>query len=208
MVAAHARKRDPEATCECIRCAAQSLFAEKGYAATSTAEIARAAGVTKSLIHHHFGGKEQLWVAVLDDVFQAEQEELHAILEAGELSAEYIVESMTRIFELYRSRPEAVRMLAWQYLDLTGIDECPNKALEHGVSLISRGQEAGLVRDDVEPANALMIFLGLVEFYFQSRATKGPLMNVDLCTPEAERRYLQDAIAVFLAGVAPFPPSN
>jgi AcrR family transcriptional regulator len=45
--------------------AARDVLAENGYAATTTRGIAEAAGVQPSLVHYHFGGKQQLLAAVL-----------------------------------------------------------------------------------------------------------------------------------------------
>ncbi|MGG5255256.1 TetR/AcrR family transcriptional regulator [Neobacillus sp. SM06] len=45
--------------------AAISLFAEKGYASTSTSEIAKAAGVAEGTIFRHFGSKENLLFSVI-----------------------------------------------------------------------------------------------------------------------------------------------
>ena len=44
-------------------------FAERGYAGTTTAAIARAAKVTQPLVHHHFKSKDGLWRAAMDQVF-------------------------------------------------------------------------------------------------------------------------------------------
>jgi AcrR family transcriptional regulator len=48
--------------------AARPLFARKGYAAVGTDEIARAAGVTRGALYHQFAGKEELFVAVFEQV--------------------------------------------------------------------------------------------------------------------------------------------
>src|SRR6201998_4590316 len=40
---------------------ARALFAERGYAGTSTREIARAASVTEPMIFRHFGSKAKLF---------------------------------------------------------------------------------------------------------------------------------------------------
>lgn len=45
--------------------AAISLFAEKGYASTSTSEIAKEAGVAEGTIFRHFGSKENLLFSVI-----------------------------------------------------------------------------------------------------------------------------------------------
>lgn len=47
--------------------AASRLLAQRGFAALSTREIARDAGVNHALINYHFRTKEQLVIAVLDD---------------------------------------------------------------------------------------------------------------------------------------------
>jgi TetR/AcrR family transcriptional regulator, regulator of cefoperazone and chloramphenicol sensitivity len=45
--------------------AAGPLFADKGYKATTVAEICRVAGVNQAAISFHFGGKEQLYLALV-----------------------------------------------------------------------------------------------------------------------------------------------
>ncbi len=46
--------------------AARDVLSEQGYALTSTRAIAARAGVRLSLVHYHFGGKQQLLAALLD----------------------------------------------------------------------------------------------------------------------------------------------
>jgi AcrR family transcriptional regulator len=50
--------------------AARPLFATKGYAGVGTDEVATAAGVTRGALYHQFGGKEELFVAVFEQVQQ------------------------------------------------------------------------------------------------------------------------------------------
>src|SRR6478735_5901794 len=44
---------------------ASTLFAERGYEAVSTADVADAAGVVRGLVNHYFGIKRQLFVEVV-----------------------------------------------------------------------------------------------------------------------------------------------
>lgn len=45
---------------------AATLFAERGYAGATTAELARAAGVTEPIIYRHFSSKRDLFIALID----------------------------------------------------------------------------------------------------------------------------------------------
>lgn len=48
--------------------AARRLFTERGYAATSTEEVIRGAGVSRGALYHHFRDKEELFRAVYEEV--------------------------------------------------------------------------------------------------------------------------------------------
>ncbi|MEJ2577822.1 MAG: TetR family transcriptional regulator [Kineosporiaceae bacterium] len=49
-----------------ILAAARTEFTERGYEAVTLRGIARSAGVDARLVHHYFGGKEEIFVAALD----------------------------------------------------------------------------------------------------------------------------------------------
>jgi AcrR family transcriptional regulator len=59
---------EPEGTAAKILDAAEIVFAEHGYAGTSTREVARRADVPFGALHYHWGSKKQLWDAVFHRV--------------------------------------------------------------------------------------------------------------------------------------------
>jgi len=61
------RTRDPERKRTRLMAVARTLFAERGFASTTTADIARRAGVSEGIVFHHFGSKAELLVAVAAD---------------------------------------------------------------------------------------------------------------------------------------------
>ncbi|HXC51984.1 MAG TPA: TetR/AcrR family transcriptional regulator [Candidatus Limnocylindrales bacterium] len=57
-------KKDPHGRRERVLVEATRLFSERGYAAVSTGDIARAAGVAEGNVFHYFGSKPELLKAV------------------------------------------------------------------------------------------------------------------------------------------------
>ncbi len=56
--------------------AAVELFAQRGYAGTSTREICEAAGITKPVLYYHFRSKENLYQELMLDCFTDHQKRL------------------------------------------------------------------------------------------------------------------------------------
>jgi AcrR family transcriptional regulator len=70
-----------EATRERVLAAARDVLLERGYARASTRAVAEHAGVRLSLVHYHFGSKQQLLVEVLErenQLLLGRQRELYA----------------------------------------------------------------------------------------------------------------------------------
>lgn len=65
-----------EATRGALLAAARALFVEKGYAATSTPDIAAMAGITRGALYHHFEDKRALFRAVLEEEARAVADEI------------------------------------------------------------------------------------------------------------------------------------
>lgn len=58
------RRMPPDARREQILDVAAELFADRPFTTVSTGEVAEAAGVARSLVHHYFGGIRELFLAV------------------------------------------------------------------------------------------------------------------------------------------------
>jgi len=71
-------------TREKLMIAAEPLFAEKGVEAVSIRDIASAAGVNSALIAYHFGGKDELFIAVYRAVADPINSERHRRFDALE----------------------------------------------------------------------------------------------------------------------------
>lgn len=59
------RRLSPGARRDQILAAARTLFAERPFTSVTTADVAEAAGVARSLVHHYFGGIRDVFLAVV-----------------------------------------------------------------------------------------------------------------------------------------------
>lgn len=66
-----------------IECALESL-AERGFAGTSIAEVARRAEVSKSVVLYHFGSKQELLEAAVEEVYTKAAPDLIAAMESAQ----------------------------------------------------------------------------------------------------------------------------
>ena len=102
------RRRHSEATRSSILDAGESVFVERGFAATAMSEIATRAGVTKSLIHHHFGSKDALWQEVKQRRFK-DYSEMQLRNMSGGPNVDRFADSIRRHFRFLQENPDWVR---------------------------------------------------------------------------------------------------
>ncbi|MFC1531892.1 TetR/AcrR family transcriptional regulator [Thermodesulfobacteriota bacterium] len=67
-----------------ILIAALDVFAKEGFPDAKLRVIAVKAGTTHNLIRHHFGSKDDLWKAVVDDGLRMREAHLKQIIESGQ----------------------------------------------------------------------------------------------------------------------------
>jgi AcrR family transcriptional regulator len=104
------RRREPAEKQARILAAAQRLFVARGFVATTTADIARAAEVSEGIVFHHFGSKEGLLLAVASDYGRGLTEAMFA--EGGEPHGPPEAEAMLRAaFAYVRENGELSRLL-------------------------------------------------------------------------------------------------
>ncbi len=202
----NARQRDPEATRTAILDAAEQVFLAKGFAETSTAEIARLAGVTKSLIHHHFGSKESLWDEVKLRRFSVYSSQQMALLEEQAPSAELLRESMRMYFRFLRANPQLVRLLAWMFLEQKEEEACADLDREltlAGIDKIRQAQERGDLRADLNAGFILFTFLGIAQHWYQDKHWMLDKIGLSARSEAVDEAYLEDAIKIFFEGVLP-----
>ncbi len=136
---------------------ATSLFADRGYQATTTAAIAEAAGVTEPILYRHFKGKQDLFIAIVRRMSEHTLEQWRAMIAHTDEPAEQI-----RV--IAQQFPDQLRRLedAYQVLHGALATSRDRKVLavmrEHYmrihaffVDIIRQGQANGQFRRDLNP---------------------------------------------------------
>ena len=153
------RERSDATTGELLA-AARERFALDGYAAASIDEMAAAAGVTKGALYHHFGGKKDLFQAVVE----REQRRVGAVAREAFLAEADPWEGFEagcRAFLRASAEPAAQRILLLDAPSVLGWDAIRNLNSNASFAATARGLEramdAGRIpRQPIEPLAHLL----------------------------------------------------
>jgi AcrR family transcriptional regulator len=160
------RERDAEVARNAILDAAEEIFAENGFDGARIDAIAAASGYNKSLIFHYFDDKLGLYTAVLKRIDQ-QGNELQAIMLTSLLTDESVTSDAGKfrtfvqivirwIFDYMVENPRVLRMLVWEAAEgwktIKKIaSQFNTDDVEMFRQLLSKAQEAGLIRPGTDP---------------------------------------------------------
>jgi TetR/AcrR family transcriptional regulator len=201
--------RDPEATRAALLDAAEEIFLQKGFGNTSLSEIAKRAGITKSLIHHYFGSKEGLWREVKTRRFMHYAQRQMEMLQQAQPSAELLKASVAFYFDFLRRNPQIVRVLAWMFLeqDQKECMDIDRELIAQGVEKIRAAQALGQLRKDIDPRFIVFVFIGLCQHWFQDKAYFMESFGTEGLGADLDEAYLGTIIKILFEGILPRAPA-
>jgi TetR/AcrR family transcriptional regulator len=130
---------------------ATKLFAERGYAGASMADLAERVGLRKASLFHHFSSKELLYAAVLERPVKDFEAVMGQALEAkGRTFEERLDDLSTALVEVMGTQPYAARLLVREAMQWTAEEQSPLGAAIDGVmdaaaTFVEQGQREGAV---------------------------------------------------------------
>jgi len=199
-------KRDPEATRTALLEAAEEIFLQKGFGNTSLSQIAKQAGITKSLIHHYFESKENLWKEVKQRRFSLYlQQQMEMLEHAEEANADLLQDSIKLYFRFLVKNPEIVKILAWMFLERDQ-DEClkqDQEVTQAGIARIREAQEKGFLRPDIDPRIILFAFIGMAQHWVQDKLHFINDFGIEGMPEDLDEAYLDGMVKIFMQGVLP-----
>jgi len=189
---------------------AEDLFVEKGFSGASMNEIAERAGVSKSLIYHHFDSKKTLWQAMVQQYHESSGllEKFYETISANdpETLLELVI-GENGFFEFLRDHPRLVRLFSWLDLEREFDPEYPDETLRIRVlERIRDLQRDGLIRSDLEAGVVPILFMSLMMHWFSSRWSLARWLGADSDDAALDRRFLDGMTAVLLRGIQPDDP--
>lgn len=176
-------------TAQRILDAAEDLFAERGYSATSLGDVADRVGIRSPSLYNHFRNKEALYQAVLERLLSAFSAPL-AALQNEPVTRERILQWLEITVRMHHERPNLARLV--QHAALSG----ENHACEQVQELFrpmfeSEGEpEAfGHVDETLQPW-AIMALNNLVMSYITMAPVYSGLLGDDPLSAQAQEKQL------------------
>ena len=161
--------------------AAEELFAEHGFAATSVRQVANHAGVNPALVHYYFDNKAGLLRAVLDRTLEPMAQAIAAMrtdmdLDVGSIAGE--------IFEMAARHPALPRLIVREVLLSTG--ETRDMFIKHYAprlggalpGLVGNAQRQGRVDESLDPGVVALMLLSLCIFPFVAQSIAEPQLGI------------------------------
>jgi len=165
---ARRRRRRPGAETRAeIIAAAERHFAESGYEATRLEDVASDVGIRRAAIFYHFGDKQELYHAVLD---QALEDWARGLPAEGE-ATERLVAGIESWIDYIAGRPTVARLILREAANVRMGVESPflHAGREHiawFAVVIQEGVASGELKPVMEPLRFLSLMAAITVFHF------------------------------------------
>jgi len=201
------RYRNPGSTRTRVLEAAAACFSEKGFAGTSMRDISRASGVLQSLIHHHFGTKQELWQEVLRSFGRRYRSRQDAFMSGENLDRSDFLKGAETLFRFQLENPELLRLSLWAALEPIPTDGEADDGMIDAISARLQAMQAGgTIRPDIDPGLLGALVAGMTEYWVRRKPDLSRALRLDPDDATTDRRYFDTMVKVLTSGCL-LPPS-
>jgi AcrR family transcriptional regulator len=124
-----------DATRAALVAAGRKLFASHGYAHVSAEALVRAAGLSRGALYHQFGGKRELFAAVLEAVEQETVERIAQLLAGVADAREALIAGVDAWLEACAD-PEVEQIVLVDGPSVLGWEEFRALSMRHGLGVV------------------------------------------------------------------------
>jgi AcrR family transcriptional regulator len=209
LAAALPRPRDAERTRSAVLDAAETLFAERGFAATSLADVGAAAGVSRGTPGYFFRSKAELHHAVLSRAFADALDAVRVgrirAIRSGRPAADVLAGMVSDYVDFVEARPAFVRLIQREALgESTGIGHFPLGAVVGAEAIAALGQELGFpARSRSAVMHILLSLIALTWFPLLHLTTIVPAIGFDTDDPRFIAARKKHITTLLLAALPP-----
>ena len=198
--------RDPEGTKAAILAAATREFMEKGFGGARIDAIAAHARINKRMLYHYFGGKEALYVAVLEHSYAAIRS-AEAKLDLAHRDPEEGLRDLVQFtFRYFVDHPEFLSLLGTENLMQAKFLRRSERIVAMNSPLIDelrdvlkRGAATGVFRADTDPLDVYLTMASMGFFYLSNRWTLSTVFRRNLLTKAQIARWGEHICDVLLS---------
>ncbi|GAA1471473.1 HTH-type transcriptional repressor NicS [Corynebacterium felinum] len=175
-----------EATPEAVLDIALKKFAEIGFHDTKLEAIARESGMSKRMIHYHFGDKKGLYHRCLVLAVQRLRPSVQELELESTVPVDGVRKVVEAVFNRYAANPEAIRLLALENLmHYANVKEMQPLVDQSAITLqldklLMLGQDAGAFRPGISAQDVFTLIASLSVFRVLSQETTINLYNIDM----------------------------
>ncbi|MBF6062276.1 TetR/AcrR family transcriptional regulator [Nocardia terpenica] len=182
--------------------AGRRLFAEHGYSGVSAEQIVSAAGVTRGALHHHYGDKRGLFVAVLERLEAENTAEVAAAVDALPDTTDLLAAMAVglRTFLEINLRPETVRIAMSDGPAVLGWQSWREMEARHGLGMI-----IDLVQQAVDAGVAVRAPVRVLAQLILSAVTEGGMIVAHAEDPEQARAEVEQSMLLLVGGMLHAP---
>lgn len=202
--------RAPERTRLEILDAATAEFSEKGFAGGRVDDIAARTRTTKRMIYYYFGGKQQLYAAVLERAYGG-MRDAEAALELDDLPATEALRRLVEVtFDHHAAHPEFVRLVSVENIhEARNVAASPvirarNAAVINTLAaLVARGERDGAFRPGLDALDLHMLISSFCFYRVSNRHTLRAIFGRDGRQPAVAARHRRMIAEAVLRYVRP-----
>lgn len=199
-------QRDAERTRAELLTVATEVFAESGYSGARVDEIAERTRTTKRMIYYYFGGKEQLYMAVLENAYRGIRE-AEQKLRVDHIDPVVAIRRLAEVtFDHHIAHDAFIRLVSIENIHrgefigrLESLRELSAPATSLLDEILTEGRAQGKFRTDVEALDVHIVISSYCVFQVANRYTFGFLFGVDF-TETSQRAHLRRMIGDVVVG--------
>jgi AcrR family transcriptional regulator len=205
---ADSRLNDAEETRNNILEIAAREFADKGLSGARIDEIAEKTNSSKRMIYYYFGGKEELYRAVLERSYgqiRAREDDANFEMLAADKA---LIAHIEHTFDYHVEHPEFVRLVMNENIHhgahighVEGLKERNKSVIASLQAIIDKGVADGIFRAGIDPVDLHMSVSALCFYNVSNRYTFASNFGVDMSSPKSLKKRRAQITEIVLAWV-------